>query len=177
MSFLDNSGVEKLVSLIKNKVSDTFATKATTVTDVSVTSSNRLYTFNKTINGTTSEIISVTIPPSDVIQFDTSQSLTSTQQSRARSNIGVFRITAENVSVAANAWALQSSPTYADYPYRAAITVTGVTSSMFPEVIFSPEDATSGNYAPVATSATNTIYIYAKSEGAVAITVPSILAH
>lgn len=80
-----------------------------------------------------------------------------------------------NVSVPASAWALQSTPTYAAFPYRASITVPWITADMTPEVIFSPTDAISGNYAPVADTAINTVYIYAKSAGAVAITLPSVV--
>lgn len=83
-------------------------------------------------------------------------------------------IVSQNVQVAANAWAQDA--TYTGFPYRAAIPLAGVTSSMIPEVIFSPNDAISGNYAPVADTATNTVYIYAKSEGAVSITIPTVSA-
>ena len=82
-------------------------------------------------------------------------------------------IVSQNVQVAANAWA--SDNTYANYPYKATITISGVTSSMIPEVVFGPDDAASGNYASVAATGTNAVYIYAKQAGAVAITIPTIV--
>lgn len=92
----------------------------------------------------------------------------------SESSLGGGGIVSQNVQVAANEWV--QNATYTSFPYRAAITLMGVTSSMIPEVIFSPNDAISGNYAPVADTATNTIYIYAKSEGAVSITIPTVSA-
>lgn len=177
MSFLDNSGVEKLVSLIKSKIGETFASKSNTVSDVDLTYSSlsNIYGLHIVINGTQYDVGQIVIPYA--VDYKTTQSLTSTQQATARSNIGVYRIVSENISVAASAWTLEQTPTYANYPYRASITVSGATSSMFPEVIFSPDDAASGNYAPVASTTTNTVYIYAKAAGAVAITIPSIIVH
>ena len=103
------------------------------------------------------------------------QTLSSIQQAIIQENIGLTRLMVSNVTLAANSW-IQDS-TYADYPYRAAITVTGATPSLVPEVIFSPNDAISGNYAPVATTGIDTVYIYAKQEGAVEITIPTVLVH
>ena len=63
--------------------------------------------------------------------------------------------------------------TYTAYPYRAAVALTGVTSSMIPEVIFDAEDALSGNYAPVATAYSGGVYIYAVTPES--ITIPTIM--
>lgn len=68
-----------------------------------------------------------------------------------------------------------SNSTYQDYPYRAAVGLTGVLASMIPEVIFSLTDATSGNFAPVAECYNGGIYLYAASVPDATITIPTIL--
>ena len=65
-----------------------------------------------------------------------------------------------------------SDATYSDFPYRCAVSLTGVTSSMFAEVIFSAADAMSGNYSPVCETYAGGVYIYAKTN--TAITIPTI---
>lgn len=82
------------------------------------------------------------------------------------------RIVVQNTSVATSAWA--SNSTYSDYPYRAAIAITGVTANHFPEVVFSCSDATGGNYAPVVESYAGGVYIWAKEKPSAAITIPTI---
>lgn len=65
--------------------------------------------------------------------------------------------------------------TYADYGYRAAVALTGVTATMFPEVVLSPEDAVSGNFAPVSQTYAGGVYIYAQSKPVGTTTVPTIV--
>jgi hypothetical protein len=77
-------------------------------------------------------------------------------------------------SVATSAWS--SDTTYSDYPYRASVSCSGVTSSYFAEVVFSPSDATSGNYAPICVTGSSIVYIYAKEKPSASITIPSIVA-
>ena len=83
------------------------------------------------------------------------------------------KLTFTNKSVAASAFA--SNSTYADFPYRAAVALTGVTAAMVPEVFFGLTDAMSGNFAPVAESYAGGIYIYAAAKPSAAITIPTIL--
>ena len=78
----------------------------------------------------------------------------------------------QNVAVAASVWA--SDTTYAAYPYAAVITCSGVTASHVPDVAFGVTEATSGNFAPVATSGSGTVTIYAATKPTAAITLPSI---
>jgi len=78
----------------------------------------------------------------------------------------------QNVAVAASAWA--SDATYAAYPYAAVITCSGVTASHVPDVAFGVTEATSGNFAPVASSGSGTVTIYAATRPTAAITLPSI---
>lgn len=82
-------------------------------------------------------------------------------------------LTAQNVNVTSSAWS--SDSTYTDFPNKASITIEGATASMYPEVVYSPTDALSGYYAPVAATDTNSVIIYAKDDGAVAITIPTII--
>ena len=83
------------------------------------------------------------------------------------------RLTFTNKSVATSAWA--SNTTYDDYPYRAAVACSGVTADMFAEVVFSPADATSGNFAPVCDTYAGGVYLYAKAVPDAAITIPTII--
>lgn len=76
-------------------------------------------------------------------------------------------------SVPANSWAEESTPTYEDFDYRCALTLTGVTSDMYADVVFAPAEAMSGNYAPVCQTYNGGVYIYSKVD--TTITVPSII--
>ena len=105
----------------------------------------------------------------------TEQSLTDTQKTQARTNIGAGNcssIVVNNISVATSAWT--SSATYTDYPYEASVTVSGCTSNHVPEVIFSVTDAVSGTFAPICVSGTNKVTIYATEKPSAAITIPTI---
>ena len=83
------------------------------------------------------------------------------------------KLTFTNKSVAASAFA--SNSTYSDFPYRAAVALTGVTAAMVPEVFFGLTDAMSGNFAPVAESYAGGIYIYAAAKPSATVTIPTIL--
>lgn len=78
-----------------------------------------------------------------------------------------------SVSVAAASFVADA--TYADFPYRAAVALTGVISGMIPEVILGPADATSGLFSPVAESYNGGIYLFANSVPSGAITIPTII--
>ena len=68
-------------------------------------------------------------------------------------------------------WAADT--TYTDYGFRGTITLSGVTSAMYAEVVFSVTDATSGNYAPICETFNGGIYVYGKVSDAV--TIPQIV--
>ena len=149
----------------------------------------RVYSPN---NKPTAADLGITIPEAYVLSVDgstgavttnavkyVSQSLTAAQKTQARTNIGAgtgngncSSIVKSNVSVATSAWT--SSTTYSDYPYQASITVSGCTSNHVPEVVFSPTDASSGIFAPVCSSTTNAVIIYATEKPSAAITIPTI---
>lgn len=82
------------------------------------------------------------------------------------------RVVASNVSISSSSWA--SSTTYSDYPYRASVSVTGMTTSHIPEVVFSMTDATSGNFGPVCESYSGGVYIYAKEQPTATTVIPVI---
>ena len=84
----------------------------------------------------------------------------------------VESIVKQNVAVAASSFV--SDTTYADYPYKAEITVEGVDSSYIPDVVLNVAEASSGNYASVSKTDTNKVIIYAKEQPADAITIPTI---
>lgn len=79
-----------------------------------------------------------------------------------------------NVSVSAVDFV--SDTTYQDFPYRAGVVLSGVIESMIPEIVLSVEDATSGNFAPVAESYNGGVYLYATSAPESDITIPTIIA-
>ena len=93
----------------------------------------------------------------------------------ARGNLGAQkkRLTFANTNVDASAWA--ADETYTDYPYRAAIPLTGVTAASFAEVVLSPTDAVSGAYAPVCETYAGGIYLYANAVPSADMTIPAIV--
>lgn len=68
-----------------------------------------------------------------------------------------------------------SDSTYADYPYRAAVALAGVTSSMTPEVVFPVSALADNDFAPVAACCNGGVYIYAADKPESAITISTIL--
>lgn len=83
------------------------------------------------------------------------------------------KLSFSNTSVAAASFVADS--TYTDFPYRASVPLTGVTSSMTPEVVFGVTEAMSGTFAPVAETYNGGVYIYAAEVPNAAITIPTIL--
>lgn len=79
----------------------------------------------------------------------------------------------ENVQVPISAFTTDA--TYQDFPNRAAVPLTGVLASMTPEVVFSVDDAMSGNFAPVSETHAGGVYIYAASVPDTVVTIPTII--
>lgn len=105
----------------------------------------------------------------------TEQSLTDTQKTQARTNIGAGNcssIVVNNISVSTSAWT--PSTAYTEYPYEASVTISGCTSNHVPEVIFSVTDAVSGTFAPICVSGTNKVTIYATERPTSNMTIPTI---
>lgn len=84
-----------------------------------------------------------------------------------------YPISAFNKVVAVTAWS--ADITYTEYPYRASISIPGVTEEMVPNVIFSMSDALSGRFAPIAATYQGGVHIYSASVPESAITIPTIL--
>jgi hypothetical protein len=78
-----------------------------------------------------------------------------------------------NVSIPIATWA--SDATYSKFPYSASITLAGVTSDYIPTVNFNYTEAISGEFAPVASTGSGTIIIYAASIPTSTITIPTIV--
>ena len=90
----------------------------------------------------------------------------------AGTDVELKKLIFTNTSVAASAWA--ETNTYESYPYRAAVALSGVLSTMVPEVAFSIASMEENGFAPVAESYNGGIYIYASSAPESAVTIPTI---
>lgn len=62
--------------------------------------------------------------------------------------------------------------TYADYPFRAAVVLTGVTADFQPDICFSLADVQSGDFAPVAETYNGGVYLYAAAQPDADLTIP-----
>lgn len=78
-----------------------------------------------------------------------------------------------DTAVPVSAWAEDS--TYEDYPYRAAVTLSGVTVTMIPEVVFGLAAMSDNSFAPVAECYNGGVYIYAADVPESTITIPTII--
>lgn len=83
------------------------------------------------------------------------------------------KLTFTNTTVEAASFT--ADETYGDFPYRAAVPLTGAAEAMTPEVVFGVTDAMSGAFAPVAESYAGGVYIYAAELPSAAVTIPTIL--
>lgn len=95
------------------------------------------------------------------------------QELESGTGVELKKLQFNNTSVAKTAFV--SDTTYAVFPYRASVALSGVISTMIPEVIFGMTDAISGIFAPVAESYNGGIYLYASTVPESAITIPTIL--
>lgn len=78
-----------------------------------------------------------------------------------------------NKPVAASAFKADS--TYADYPYRAAVALSGITAAYTPYVMFSETDAATGIFSRNADSYAGGVYIYANKIPSAAVTIDEII--
>jgi len=98
---------------------------------------------------------------------------TKSEVNTAVGNVAPIKYTSVSVNVAD----IVSDNTYAAYPYRADVTLSGATSSHIPEVCFNVEEAVTGNFAPVADTYTNGIKIYMKEVPSANFTIASVVLH
>lgn len=92
---------------------------------------------------------------------------------RAIGNFGadVLVFTSQSVPVAS----FVSNTTYTDYPFRASVTLSGVTADMVPVVIFSHNDSVNSKLCNIATTYAGGIYIYAKEKPASPVTIDTVI--
>lgn len=113
------------------------------------------------------------VHPSDTTRVPTSR----TVNGMALSGNITTRLFFEDVS--ASSWT-ELQPSAADYnsdfPWRGTLSCSGVTENMVPEVILPISLAMSGDFAPIAKTDTNKIYIYSSSEPTDTVTVKTAIA-
>lgn len=80
---------------------------------------------------------------------------------------------AQEISVDVDAWE-EDTDVFADYTFKAAIPIGEVTENDFPLVVFSPSDALSGNFCPIAYTFDGYVEIWAKAIPNAAISIPAI---
>lgn len=94
-------------------------------------------------------------------------------QLEAGTGVELAKLCFANTAVPAAAWA--SDSTYGDYPYRAAVALSGVTAAMVPEVVFGLAAMADTSFAPVAECYNGGVYIYAADAPGATITIPTII--
>lgn len=94
-------------------------------------------------------------------------------QLEAGSGVELAKLCFANTAVPAAAWA--SDSTYGDYPYRAAVALSGVTAAMVPEVVFGLTAMADTSFAPVAECYNGGVYIYAADAPGAVVTIPTII--
>ena len=87
------------------------------------------------------------------------------------SSLGIQSQNLSFMNIEASTWSV--SEAYPDYAYECSLPCTGVTTNSFAQVVFSPEDAASGNYANICATSTNSVTIYGKVD--TTITIPTII--
>lgn len=163
---LTNNSTVRQLSLAQVKIS-----AGTTEITPAIITDERL---DETVCGLVTESLTV---DTTTMQAQFTALLTAIQNELAQLEAGTavelkkLQFTNTSVPVAA----FVSDSTYADFSYRAAIELTGVTASMIPEVIFGINDAATGNYAPGAESYNGGIYIYAADKPETTIVIPTVL--
>lgn len=76
-----------------------------------------------------------------------------------------------NTAIASTDWV--SNDDFAEYAYRANIANVSVTADMHATVVFSDEDAATGEYSPICQTHSGGVYVYSKENKA--ITIPTIV--
>lgn len=90
-------------------------------------------------------------------------------------NLKSHLLVVTNTSVAASAWASNSTYSSAGFGFRAKITVANATATHVAFVNFSPNDAVSGNFAPFALATSGGVYVYAAVKPTAATPIPSVV--
>lgn len=164
---LTNNSTVRQISLARVDVS-----AGTTAITASMITDERL---DESVCGIVTEKVGV---DTGVMQAQFSALLEAVQQELSQLEAGTAvelkKLQFTNTTVAASAFV--SDSTYEDFPYRASVALSGVTSTMIPEVVLALSDAVSGNFAPVAESYNGGVYLYAVDVPDATITIPTIIA-
>lgn len=91
----------------------------------------------------------------------------------AGTGVEMAKLKFTNTSVPVSSFA--SNTTYEDYPFRAAVALTGVTSAMTPEVVFPVAALAETDFAPVAECYNGGVYIYAAEQPPATVVIPTII--
>ena len=163
---LTNNSTKRQISLAQVSIpAGTTAITASMITD------ERL---NSAVCGIVTETLKVDTSAMQA-QFEALLSSIQTELSQLEAGAGVemSKLQFSNVSVPASLFGTDT--TYEDYGYKATVALSGVTSTMIPEVVFSLGDAVGGNFAPVVESYNGGIYLWAMDVPESDITIPTIL--
>ncbi|MEA5047466.1 MAG: hypothetical protein VB034_02535 [Eubacteriales bacterium] len=90
-------------------------------------------------------------------------------------SIGAELVSLRFSSIVVAPASFSADTTYADYPFRAAVALTGVTANHDVDVRLDAPDAASGLFAPVATSYNGGVYLYASEVPEASVTIPRII--
>lgn len=71
--------------------------------------------------------------------------------------------------------AFENDETYEDYPYKASLVLSGVTSTMIPEVVFGLTEILEGIFAPISETFNGGIYLYSNDIPDATIIIPTII--
>ena len=71
--------------------------------------------------------------------------------------------------------AFEDDETYEDYPYKASLVLSGVTSTMIPEVVFGLTEILEGIFAPISETFNGGIYLYSNDIPDATIIIPTII--
>lgn len=88
-------------------------------------------------------------------------------------SIDISAMYVKDVTVPVSAWTNDSS-IFTDYPYKASISIAGVSETYFPIVCFWPSYATVGNFCPVAYTFDGYVQIFAKNIPSAEMTIAAI---
>lgn len=129
---------------------------------------------DKTVCGIVTESVSI---DTSMMHSQFSELLTGIQrelqQLEAGTGVELKKLVFANQNVATSAWAEEK--TYEDYPFRASVALSGVISTMIPQVVFSVAALAENGFAPVAECYNGGVYIYASDKPEKAVTIPTII--
>lgn len=103
------------------------------------------------------------------------QTLTDEQKAQARANMSAEPSRLQFIDTVVDNADFVVDETYADFPYRASVALSGVLATMVPHVVFGAVDAASGIFAPVAACYDGGVHLYAAEEPEDDITIPTML--